>query len=52
MARAVGAPLLRQLPINPEITKLSDEGKTETYEDAIMAGLRESLVQALSAETK
>ena len=31
MARAAGAPLLGQLPIDPELAKLCDEGNIERY---------------------
>jgi Mrp family chromosome partitioning ATPase len=47
MARASNAPLLGQLPINPEIARLCDEGNIETYDDEIVARLGESLIQAL-----
>jgi len=49
MARAVGAPFLGQLPIDPELAKLCDEGKIERYDGEIVARLGESLVQAVSA---
>ena len=52
MARAVRAPLLGQLPIEPEIAKLCDEGNIERYDGEIVARLGESLVQALSAGAK
>jgi hydrogenase maturation protease len=52
MARAVRAPLLGQLPIEPEIAKLCDEGNIERYDGEIVARLGESLVQAVSAGIK
>jgi hydrogenase maturation protease len=52
MARAVRAPLLGQLPIEPEIAKLCDEGNIERYDGEIVIRLGESLVQAVSAGVK
>jgi Mrp family chromosome partitioning ATPase len=52
MARAVRAPLLGQLPIEPEIAKLCDEGNIERYDGEIVTRLGESLVQAVSAGVK
>jgi Mrp family chromosome partitioning ATPase len=50
MARAVNAPLLGQLPIDPELARLCDEGGIERYDGEIVTRLGESLVQAVSAE--
>jgi Mrp family chromosome partitioning ATPase len=52
MARAARAPLLGQLPIEPEIAKLCDEGNIERYDGEIVARLGESLVQAVSDGVK
>jgi len=52
MSRAVNAPFLGQLPIDPELAKLCDEGNIERYEDEIVTTLGESLVQVVSAEGK
>lgn len=52
MARAVRAPLLGQLPIDPELAKLCDEGNIERYDGEIVTKLGESLVQVVSAESK
>ncbi len=49
IARAANAPLLGQLPLDPELVKLCDEGNIEQYNAGIMASLEESLSQALSA---
>jgi hydrogenase maturation protease len=46
MARAAGAPLLGQLPIDPELAKLCDEGNIERYDSEIMTRLGESISQA------
>ena len=47
MAKAANAPLLGQLPIDPELAKLCDEGNIERYDSAIMHQLGESLSQVL-----
>jgi len=52
MARAVNAPLLGQLPIEPELAKLCDEGNIERYDGEIVTRLGESLIQAVSAGVK
>lgn len=48
-ARAVGAPLLGQLPIDPELARLCDEGGIERYEGEVVNSLGESLVRAVTA---
>jgi len=50
MARAVKAPLLGQLPIDPELAKLCDEGNIERYNGEIVTRLGESLARALPSE--
>ena len=40
------APLLGQLPIDPELAKLCDEGNIERYDSDIMTRLGESISQA------
>ncbi len=52
MASSAQAPLLGQLPIDPELARLCDEGNIERYNGEIVASLGESLVKALSAEVK
>jgi len=52
MANSAQAPLLGQLPIDPELAKLCDEGGIERYNGKIVASLGESLVQAVLAEAK
>jgi len=52
MADAVRAPLLGQLPIDPELARLCDEGNIERYDGEIVTKLGESLIQALPAEVK
>ena len=49
MAQAAGAPLLGQIPIDPELAKLCDEGNIDHYDAEIMDSLKESLSQAVNA---
>jgi Mrp family chromosome partitioning ATPase len=51
-ARSVNAPFLGQIPIDPKLARLCDEGKIEQYDDEIVARLGESLVRVLSAGGK
>jgi hydrogenase maturation protease len=46
MAKAANAPLLGQLPIDPELARLCDEGNIERYNSEIMTRLGESISQA------
>lgn len=52
MARAVNAPLLGRLPIDPDLARLCDEGRIETYEGEIVTGLGDSLARAISTGVK
>jgi hydrogenase maturation protease len=52
MAHAVNAPLLGQLPIDPELAKLCDEGNIERYDGEIVTKLGESLIQILPVKVK
>jgi hydrogenase maturation protease len=52
MAKVAHAPLLGQLPIDPELAKLCDEGNIERYDSKIISRLGESLSQTTSAKTK
>jgi len=52
MARTTNAPFLGQLPIDPELARLCDEGNIERYAGEIVTRLGESLIQAVSAEAK
>lgn len=52
IAKAIGAPLLGQLPINPEIARLCDEGLIENYDGEIIARLGESLIRVFPADTQ
>ncbi len=48
MAQAAGAPLLGQLPIDPELAKLCDEGGIESYNSDAFISMAQSLSQELS----
>jgi len=52
MASAAQAPLLGQLPIDPELAKLCDEGEIERYDGEIVTKLGETLEQLIKTETK
>jgi len=49
MSRAAHAPLLAQLPIDPELAKLCDEGNIERYNGDIISSLADSLSKAIAA---
>jgi len=49
MAEAARAPLLGQLPLDPELAKLCDQGDIERYDAEIMKSLGQSLPKAISA---
>jgi len=46
---ATAAPLLGQLPIDPELAKLCDEGNIERYDAEMITRLGESLSRATTA---
>ena len=52
MAHASKAPLLGQLPIDPGLARLCDEGNIERYGGEIMTAFGESLIKALPADAK
>jgi Mrp family chromosome partitioning ATPase len=47
MAQAAGAPLLGQLPIDPELARLCDEGNIESYDSEIYNAFVHNLTQTL-----
>ncbi|MBA7470477.1 Iron-sulfur cluster carrier protein [subsurface metagenome] len=47
MAQAVKAPLLGQLPIDPELAKLCDEGTIERYNSDAFTAMARTLIQTL-----
>jgi len=52
MARVAGAPLLAQLPIDPELARLCDEGNIERYDSEVLNGFAGAFLQAISAGIK
>ena len=52
MALAAQAPFLGQLPLDPELSKLCDEGNIERYDAEIINSLGQSLSQVVSAKTR
>jgi hydrogenase maturation protease len=52
MSRAAHAPLLAQLPIDPELARLCDEGDIERYSGEIMNSLASSLSKAISVKAR
>ena len=52
MATTVQAPLLGQIPIEPEIAKLCDEGSIERYDGEIVTKLGEAIIRLIKTETK
>jgi len=47
MAQAAHAPLLGQLPIDPELAKLCDDGNIERYDSEVVSQLGQSLLQTM-----
>ena len=52
MAKAAGAPLLANIPIDPELARLCDEGTIERYNSAVLDGFAKSFLQTISAKAK
>jgi len=52
MADAARAPLLGQLPIDPELARLCDDGYIEHYSGDIVVNLGKALTEVVSAEKK
>ncbi|MFA4916393.1 MAG: Mrp/NBP35 family ATP-binding protein [Syntrophales bacterium] len=48
MSRTTGAPLLGQIPVDPELAGLCDEGSLELYDSVVLQTFAENVVQALS----
>jgi hypothetical protein len=49
MAKAAGAPLLAQIPVDPELARLCDDGDIERYNSDLTNALADALIQALGA---
>jgi Mrp family chromosome partitioning ATPase len=52
MSAATDAPLLAQIPIDPELARLCDEGKIERYSSETFDSLSHNFIQALPAKAK
>ncbi len=52
MAMAAGAPLLEQLPIDPELAKLCDNGTIERYDSGVVNNLAQAFLQAVLAKAR
>jgi Mrp family chromosome partitioning ATPase len=52
MAEIAGAPLLAQIPIDPELARLCDEGKIERYSSEIFDSLNQNFSQAFPLMVK
>ena len=50
MSKAAGAPLLGQLPIDPELAKMCDEGNIERYDSGIYNSFAAKLLENLSKQ--
>lgn len=50
MAMAAGAPLLEQLPIDPQLAKLCDDGKIERYDSGVVNNLAQAFLEAVLAK--
>jgi hypothetical protein len=48
MAKAAQAPLLAQLPIDPGLARLCDDGELERYDSALITDFGEAFVEAMS----
>jgi len=52
MAKASGTPLLAQIPIDPQLAQLCDEGNIEKYNSDILKTFADNFLQALSLKAK
>ena len=52
MAQAANAPLLGQLPIDPELAKLCDDGNIERYGAEVVERLGQSLTKSIATKAK
>ncbi len=48
MARTAGAPLLAQLPLDPELARLCDEGELERYDSPLVTDMGRQFIKAVS----
>lgn len=52
MAQAAGAPLLGQIPVDPELARLCDEGNIERYDSEVLKAFTDALAQAVATEVE
>ena len=52
MAEAAGAPLLAQIPVDPKLAQLCDQGKIERYSSEIFDSLSRNFIKALPLKAK
>ncbi len=52
MVKAAAAPLLAQIPIDPQLAQLCDEGAIERYSSEFMGTFADTLVQIVTAKAK
>ena len=52
MAKAAGAPLLAQIPIDPELARLCDEGEIEQYSSDLTEAFADALTQAAATKAR
>jgi len=50
--QAAEAPLLAQIPVDPELARLCDEGKIEGYDSEVIRAFGDALAQAVAVEVK
>ena len=51
MSKEAQAPLLGQLPVDPEIARLCDSGEIERYNSEAFTALSQAFIQAVPAES-
>ena len=51
-AKAAGVPLLGQIPIDPELARLCDEGNIERYDSDVLGSFAEALSQSAPTQAK
>ena len=52
MAQSTGAPLLAQIPIDPELSPLCDEGSIERYDTAVVKALGKAISEAAATRAR
>jgi hypothetical protein len=48
MVKAADAPLLAQIPVDPNLAKLCDEGRVEDYEADFIIPMGESMIKSIA----